>query len=255
MIINLLNNPDGLAPVNSDLWFRVNSGSSSVSNFKYIFKINNKLEPFDTGSISTSSLYKVPPRPINGDGLFSPSNLLKSYIGYDIEANKSSWGTHSAALIEYYIDYGFEYNPDLNFTDTFDVSGNLGLTFSTPHGLTAGDLITIDKDNKTQNLNYDGTASVLSTPNDWSIETDKTYGLVINDETGTIINLTRLSLTSSNYYAFNGTRQYNERTRDFEDEYVLTGSTSSFLTNYTGTYKSVFSDNWETISMILDNTI
>ena len=73
-----------------------------------------------------------------------------------------------------------------SFSGTFKyrVSG-LGLSFSTPHGLKQGDVITIDKSNKLQNPTYDGTASVTIVLDPYLLVTDKTYGIgYTQSETG-----------------------------------------------------------------------
>jgi hypothetical protein len=66
-----------------------------------------------------------------------------------------------------------------NFVDTFFNSGSVGLQFatnSTPHGLVAGDLITVDKDNKSLNPQYDGEHTVLQVINNYQIVIDVDYG-------------------------------------------------------------------------------
>ena len=57
-----------------------------------------------------------------------------------------------------------------------NLSGNLGLIFTTAHDLVVGDIITIDKDNKTINPSYDGTASVVQVVSANEIKTDVSYG-------------------------------------------------------------------------------
>lgn len=251
--INMLNTPDDLAPVNKELWFRVNSASSSVSDFKYVFRVNEKVEPF-TNSYSSITTYKIPPRPTTGDGLYSPHKLLKSFFDYNPSPYANGWYKVDEGLVKYYLDYGFEYNPSIIWADTVFSGGFVGLTFSSPHGLLAEDIITLNKDNKVVNPEYDGTASITSVPNTYQIVTDIPWGDDTTDESGTITSLYRLTATSSEHIAYNGTRQYDERNTDFTNTYTLVNSNSKFLTNYNQTYKSVFGDNYETISMILDNT-
>jgi len=74
-----------------------------------------------------------------------------------------------------------------NFVDAIFSSGNVGLTFSTPHGLVAGDIITIDKDDKTVNPQYDGECNVTAVVNNYQIVTDISYGIdVFANETGKV---------------------------------------------------------------------
>jgi hypothetical protein len=201
--VSLVTQPDLLAPVNKELWFQVNSGSSSVTNFKYIFRVQEKLEPFGSTSFTALNLYKIPPRPLTGDGLFSPHRLLKSFILNKVNPYQTDWKSGfvsstapgiPGALVQYNLKYGYEYNPSQNWSDTYFLSGNLGLTFSTPHGLELGDIITLDKDNKTVNPSYDGTCSVTQVVDTRLIKTDKAWGVSSLSETGTITSLLRLHL-------------------------------------------------------------
>lgn len=73
-----------------------------------------------------------------------------------------------------------------NFVDTIFSSGYVGLTFSSKHGLVVGDLITIDKNDKTINPQYDGEHYVKSVVNDFQIVTDIEWGYDSNNEGGKI---------------------------------------------------------------------
>ena len=250
--INLLNEPDFLSPGNSELWFRLNSASSSTTEFKYIFKPYGRLEPF-TGGYTAQPIYKIPPRPITGDGIFSPHKLTKAYFSYDLQPEINGSSNINGGLIQYYVNYGYEYNPSIEWYNTYYFTGDkLGLTFSSPHGLLVGDTIVLDKDNKTLNPLYDGRAEITSVPDTYTIKTDKDYGDVSGSlEGGTITSILRLTSTSSVQLAYNGTRQYNERTTDFTDVYTTNTTSSLFMTNYNSTYKPVFLTDYETISFIL----
>jgi len=272
--VSIVNQPDEWAPVNKELWYKVDSGSSSVSDFKYLFRIKKKNEPF-TGSWTTLSTYKVPPTP-DGYALFSPHKLLKSFFNYNINPFQSGWesrfvgnGVSTAysgipdGLVQYTINYGYEYNPNQTYYDVFFYnSTNVGLTFSSPHGLTAGDLITVNKTNKQINIVYDGTASVVSVPYPNFAVIDKSWSGVNTPngtDGGTITSVFRLNATASTRQAFNGTRQYRERTKDFS-QYVLGStysSTNKFLRNYPSEYKPInygpnsTTNEYETLSMIV----
>lgn len=70
--------------------------------------------------------------------------------------------------------------PEVTYLDTYYISNSqysLGLTFgTTPHGLEIGDLIKIDKDDKTINGQYDGEATVVDIIDDYMILVDKAFG-------------------------------------------------------------------------------
>lgn len=72
------------------------------------------------------------------------------------------------------------------FVDTIFSSGNVGLTFSSPHRLAVGDVITIDKNDKSINPQYDGDYNVISVVNDYHLVTDIAWGSDSSSEGGQI---------------------------------------------------------------------
>jgi hypothetical protein len=72
------------------------------------------------------------------------------------------------------------------FVDTVFSSGKVGLTFSTPHGLAVGDVITIDKTNKNINPQYDGETTIIEVPHDTLAVTDLDWGQNSSFESGII---------------------------------------------------------------------
>lgn len=253
--ISVLNTPTALEPINAPLWFRVNSTSSALTDFKYVFIPQYRIEPFGLTTFTTLGTYRVPPRPVNGDGIFSPHRALKSFLQAQIDPFTTSLSFEASSLIDYRVKYGFDYSPNTIFTDTINVSGNLGLTFSVIHDFIAGDIITLNKDNKNFNPQYDGTCSVVSVVNSYSIKTDKTFSTtLLAGESGVVTNQFRITATSSSFYTWNGTRQYEERTRSFLPYLIGTqsGVYGKFLTNYDQSIaKPVRLDDYETLSMIL----
>jgi hypothetical protein len=260
--ISLLQEPYTLEPINSDLWYKVNSASSSVTNFKYVFRPQYRLEPF-VGAYTTLSIYKVPPRPVTGDGLFSPSRVLKSFIQNKINPYTIAFvsGFNSSlpgvpySYIDYNVRYGFEYSPNAAWYNTSNLSGKVGLTFSAAHEFAVGDILILDKDNKTINQSYDGTCSVTQVVNAFQIKTDINYGVAptTGTEPGVVTTLQRLTATSSTgRYTWNGTRQYLEGDKNFTNQFILASASTDFLTDWpASTYKAVQVDDYETVSMIL----
>jgi len=260
--ISLLQQPNILEPINSDLWFKVNSASSSVTNFKYVFRPQYRLEPF-TGAYTSLSIYKVPPRPVTGDGLFSPHRVLKAFIQNNVNPYSTAFvsGFNSAlpgipsSYIDYNVRYGFEFSPNQAWFNTSNLTGKVGLTFSAVHNLQVGDILILDKDNKTINQSYDGTCSVTQVVNTFQIRTDINYGLTptTGTEPGVVTTLQRLTATSSTgRFTWNGTRQYLEGNTNFTNQFILASASTDFLTDWpANTYKSVQLDDYETVSMIL----
>ena len=262
--ISVLTTPTAFEPINAPLWFRINSASSSITDFKYIFRPEYRVEPFASTIYTTLGTYKVPPKPTTGDGLFSPHRTLKSFIVNNSLPYINGFSASTSALIDYRMKYGFEWTPNVRFDNTIQVvsgSSYMGLTFSTAHDLAVGDIITLNKDNKNYNPQYDGTCSVTFVINTLSVRTDKLYNTstVLSNESGYITNQFRIVGTVSNFYTWNGTRQYEERTKDFTQYLIATqsaGPVGKFLTNCYNvtTAKPVQLDDYETLSLTLPAT-
>jgi len=75
-----------------------------------------------------------------------------------------------------------------NFENTIYSNGYVGLTLSytTPHNLRVGEIIVINKDDKSVNYQYEGTASVVEVVSKYFIVTDKPWGQNTATESGTI---------------------------------------------------------------------
>lgn len=245
--VSIVNQPDTYAPVNGELWYRVDSASSSTTDFKYVFNVRelNQL----SGAVTDRGLYKVPPRP-DSYGIFTPHKILRASTSYNLQPTITGFNKAEESIVRYNIKYGFEYNPGLTWSDTQFSTGLVGLTFSTPHGLQVGDLIILNKDNKVLNPSYDGTASVMTVPSTYNITTDIPWGDNSTNEGGTITSILRLTATSSDRWAFNGTRQYLERSLDFSS-YVVS-NTGKILNGYTK-WKPIYEYQDETLSLLVNN--
>ena len=75
---------------------------------------------------------------------------------------------------------------DTLFSTGINYFGYVGLTFSTPHTLAKGDLVTINKTVKTINPQYDGEWKVLSIVNNYHIIIDLPWGSNSNIEGGSL---------------------------------------------------------------------
>jgi hypothetical protein len=259
--INITVNPNPLNPVNKEIWHVFNSASSSISEFKYITRINYKQEPFDSSTpYIFGSQYKIPPRPITGDCEFSPHKYLRGLFEYSVEPYIGAAGYKAVNnnLTKYYLQYGYEYNPNLRILFTFNVSGNLGLFFTTAHGLTAGDVIRVTMDNQQINQAYNGTMSITGVPTTTAVWTNEPFGQTVSSEAGDVDSVYRIAGTTSYFEAFNGTRQYLENSYNFATDYIITGtaiSSKKFLTEYpVDNYKPIQLTDWETLSCILGGT-
>lgn len=253
LTVSIITNPDNLSPIlNSPVWFRLNSASSSTTNFKYVVRLNKEAEPF-TNIFDVLQTYKLPARPF-GECEYTPSKYLESFFGYKPTPYILNWTASNDALLRYNINYGFEYTPNFNFIGTYNTGGFLGLSFSTLPDIQIGDTIRINKTNKQVNVGYDGLATVTATVSG-GVTTNLSFGTTQSGEIGKIDSLLRLNATSSNYEAFYGTRQYDEINVDFSDTYII-GSTqgANFLSEYPMVYKPTLSSDYETLSMIMSAT-
>lgn len=141
--------------------------------------------------------------------------------------------------------------------------GTLGIDFNCPHFFLVGDVITIDKRDKSINIEYDGTASVVATTST-RVALNKEFGVtssVVGDNGGYISRMQRTVGTSSTVYGYNGTRQYNEPNRDFGLSFSVSSGTitsdgltaARFLTTYEG-WKEVPVGYSETAQMFINTS-
>lgn len=276
MAFSIITNPATYSPVNKEIWVQVDDTLSSQQNFKYIFNVD-KIDPITSVATSLGS-YQVPPRPSSGYGLFTPHKILRSQISYNLQPYVQ-WITNAPeSIIRYRFRYGIQYTTSVPYTGALNLSGSLGLSLvpSSTNPFLAGDIIYIDKTNKQSNPQYDGTASVttsfygliLGVTVSYVI-TDQTYVTSSTSDAGYITEITRATGTSSDLYAYNGTRQYDEININFGNQLVFRddGTPTNFLTNY-GSYdpyqtlptvadmeregKSIFSYQFETLSVLQD---
>lgn len=139
--------------------------------------------------------------------------------------------------------------------------GTLGIDFNGPHFFRVGDIITIDKDDKSTNIVYDGTASVVAITSSRVAINKEWNGTASTPDGGLISRVQRISGTSSTVYGYNGTRQYDEPNRDFTQTFFINSDTissngataASFLTNYDG-YKEVPDGYSETQQAFVSST-
>jgi hypothetical protein len=91
-----------------------------------------------------------------------------------------------------------------NFDSTSSDKGKLKLTFTQSHGLAVNDLINIDKNDKSINIEYDGDHYVTSIVNDYQVVTDVDYGVDSSAEGGKITaDLSKGVLQSVNFKSNN----------------------------------------------------
>lgn len=248
MALSITSTPGSLEPVfQNSMMFLAASTYATYSNFRYIFDVYTNTNYTTVGG---SFKTRVNPFPrTDGVGMYSPHYVLRDNVSYKLQPTISIPTSNTQSIVNYYLKLGEEWNPQVSWYDTRWISGALGLTFSSPHPFQVGDIILLDKTDKSLNPQYDGTCSVVAVTSPTSITTDKSFGASSTAEGGEITDLLRMSYTSSINRAFNGTRQYDEINVNYTNNYVLTGSTDSFLTSYNGVKRNYVYD-LSTISYI-----
>jgi len=265
----MLTIPDQFAPVNTDgLWFQMNSASYSQSDFKYVVDVYSTKDFTTTYTVGTVSLgrFKIPPRPVTGDGIFTPHQILKTQISNAPLLPISATGINQTigSMVKYWIDYGFELDPEMPYYDFVFHGGTFSIQFLTPHDLNVGDVILVDKTNQKVNTSYNGYQTVLQVLDPYYVATDAVYTGVNTPpggDGGYITNILRLNGTTNangysstgGNYTWNAIRQYDEKGVNFGTRYVVRNDTQTFLTGYTSsmTYmKPVRVDQYETLGFL-----
>lgn len=255
MAITINNTPDNFEPIyTSSIPFEVTSTFQAEENFKYLFDLyvngsfKNRIAPY--------------PRP-DGKGVYSPHLVLQANCETELLFSLSSVEQNTNSKAFYYVRLGEQYNPGLTFADTDLATSFLGFTFSTviTGEFFVGDIITVQKDNISINPWINGTASITSLTSNFSIMTDKPRDpdvVFSAGETGTIINVSRLSATSSTYVGWNAARQEEQFNFGFQSVYVMSSNTSKFLSAYETAYDSnltekfpIYTNDWSSLDLMV----
>lgn len=274
--VSLVTQPDEYTSVNaingSHIYYQAVSLSASLPAFQYVYNVY-EIDQFAQTTESYIGQFYAPPRPITGDGIFTPYRALQSYVNNEpVDFNITLQGITavSASIVEYKTNYGFSYNPGFQFTtDSFTfILEFLELNFSSPTDIKQGDQVTLLMNTNQFNPQYNGTFIVEGVNAGMTaVFLDSFYGVTPSvgfQETGIITNLQRIVGTGATAWAWNGTRQYTEEGVNFFNEFVLNGNLNDqFLTNYnsyeyfgpgapTFSVKPVFPNQYETIGFLSD---
>lgn len=104
------------------------------------------------------------------------------------------------------------------FADTYYFEGFVGLTFgATAHNLSEGDIIEIDKDNKSINLSYDGVTKITKVVDDYLIVTDKGWGENTTGETGLVISQANGLIQNMNFDSSNVSKKTSKDTQNLKE--------------------------------------
>jgi hypothetical protein len=252
---SILTQPNFLEPAyQNTIAFVVDSTNATASNFKYVFDVYTN--PTFSATYSFRTRVSTYPR-TDATCVFSPHYVLKDQLSYNFSPYTTTYIQATQSLTYYYMRFGESYNPEISFSSTSNFIGLLVISFSQAVDLQSNDIIRIDKDDKSINPQYDGTAKILASGPFNNYITDKPFGIASSNEGGNIVEVTRLVATSSKFSSFNGTRQYDEITNNFRTTYELSSGTSNrkFLTSFVGEKPIYFKDGeyatYETLSFLL----
>jgi hypothetical protein len=255
MAITINNTPNNYEAIYlSSIPFDIQSTFQAEENFKYLFDlyVNGNF----TNRIATY------PRP-DGKGIYSPHSVLQANCETVLDFSITAITQNPDSKAFYYVRLGEQYNPGLDFVDTDLATSFTGYTFSTniSSEFFVGDIITVQKDNIAINPWINGTASVTSLTSNFSIMTDKPRDPSVvfsSNESGSIINVTRLSATSSELVAWNAAQQEEQFFLNFQNLYVLNGGGDEFLTAYEGAYDNnllepypIYTNDWATLDILI----
>ncbi len=273
--------------VSAPMWMQVNSASSSAIDFNYIFDVTTFSPTNSNATQSYLGRFKAPPRPLTGDGLFTPNKILKSEISYDFNPFLSYQAYATNSIVEYAVAYGSQYNPEYQLIgSTFRISppfvGKVVIFASTNSSpslsslLQVNDIIQINVDNIQQFGYLNGTTSVVGTSSVFGFPVfiiDKDVQSGTFSATGDINNLLRIDGTTTKKYGLNGTRQYKQVDTNFGNQYIQRQNSMAsandlipYLSNYradgnlglpnsNGIFKPVYLTNYETTSYLVDKTM
>lgn len=253
--------PNRLSPSNDiqGISYIMANSSYTLNNFKYLTRLYSRDVTTSPPLGETFVVQEAqPPRPITGNGLYSPYQALLSLLSYDINLGLTAGATQAAnSLQQYDIQYGLEWNPGVTISNVYSFTGFFGMNTASPHGLTALDNILIQSQNPF--INGQHLVQVISAT---AIYINVSYSASYSVTTGIITDSQRTQSIFTDYsYAYNGTRQYGYQLTDYYNVLVMCqtasdaglNTTTSFLTDYPQTEpKLILPYQDENLSFFLD---
>lgn len=234
-----------ITTIYSSLFTLENLGGFTASNFNYAIKLyKDALNGGNTPANNPTFIaeFFTPPRPVYGYGVFSAAQYLQDDL-YNPDYYINTSYTAASALengpaTTYKFMYGSSWDPELQIAAIQKVSTGLGFrigfAFNENHGLTGGDTIFVSAEDSL----ISGERNVLNLGLFTQSFVIDVAWATPSVATGYITSAKRYNGTSSIFSAWNGTNQYDTRTRSYE--YLLaghfdtdpSGRTQKFLSTY-----------------------
>jgi len=159
--MRIYNQPDQLSLTNIDNYFRFKQDSDN--DFDY-FISPYVINPLSDNRITFLGNFRMP-GDIKGYGTIDTSSIIEPQFSNNVRPDILTIASAPGNIVRYESEYGTINNASLRILNMQLVSGNpdgnLSLLFEVDHNLQVGDLIVVDKDNKSLNLQYDGEATVI----------------------------------------------------------------------------------------------
>ncbi len=159
--MRIYNQPDKLSLSNVDNYFRFKQ--DSLNEFDY-FISPYVINPLSFNRIKFLGNFRMP-GDIKGFGTIDTSAITKPQFNNNVRPDILTIASAPGNIVKYDSEYGTINSASLRIINMQLLSGNpdgnLSILFENDHNLKVGDLIIIDKDNKSLNLQYDGEATVI----------------------------------------------------------------------------------------------
>lgn len=143
MAITVKGKPDKLTPVYNEVNFYADSTNKSKSGFRYLFKL-------EVTGVTTTPIFKAPPRPGDGYGVFKAAEALQCLLSYDINPESVAAFEAQNSRVEFSVKIGEEYLAEFNLVSwvqqtTGNYTGKVILTRLTGHTFLVGDQIQVSQ--------------------------------------------------------------------------------------------------------------
>ncbi len=174
----------------------------------------------------------------DGSVVVDPHRFLESFTEFELSPSGSGYVSGRQGYIDYRIKMGEEFDVDVDIVSTFQHTvsgiGYLGINTSQYFSVAPGQQVTVIMDSNSLNPQYSGVHTVLGSISTDSFYVDVPFGnTVVGYETGQIVHLQRLVMTTGDYVAVNFARPYTRRTYPYDANYTLRlNEQNRYLTEY-----------------------
>jgi len=139
MAITVKGQPNTLTPLYNDISFYVDSTNKAKAGFRYLFKL------VVVGS-SNQPIFKAPPRPVDGYGVFNAGEALQCLASYDIQPQSTAAFEAANSRVRFSVKVGEEYLAEFPVSSwtqqtTGLYTGKVNLTGLTGHTFIVGDQV------------------------------------------------------------------------------------------------------------------